>query len=146
MARIAAVAVSVAALSLGACAVDSQIIYGNYIPAFLKQAAPTKTVEPPPNVPGILRSHMEAVFVPTSAPKNIRYSDPVPTLHGGWETCVKAHLLGANGKPLGERTYLVSIAHNEIGDRRSLDGDGDDRCAKETYQPLEVATVASSKQ
>ena len=84
-----------AALTLGGCAVDSQMSYVSYLPDFLKQALP------------VLAKH-------------------------GWETCVKANVMGATGKPLGERTYLVNIDDNQIGDRR----DGADRCAKETYRPL----------
>jgi hypothetical protein len=121
-----------AALTLGACAVDSQMSYVSYLPDFLKQASAAAKVEVPPDVPAILRSNINAVFVSTSAPTNIQYTLPVPAKHGGWETCVKASVTGATGKPLGERTYLVNIDDNQIGDRR----DGADRCAKETYQPL----------
>jgi hypothetical protein len=130
--RLTAVLTVGAALTLGACAVDSQMSYVSYLPDFLKQASPAAKVEVPPDVPAILRSNINAVFVSTSAPTNIQYTLPVPAKYGGWETCVKASVTGATGKPLGERTYLVNIDDNQIGDRR----DGADRCAKETYQPL----------
>ena len=120
-----------AALTLGACAVDSRMSYVSYLPDFLKQASPAAKVEVPPDVPAILRSNINAVFVSTSAPTNIQYTLPVPAKHG-WETCVKASVTRATGKPLCERTYLVNIDDHQIGDRR----DGADRCAKETYQPL----------
>ena len=106
--------------------------YVSYLPDFLKQSSPAAEVEVPPDVPAILRSNINAVFVSTSAPTNIRYTLPVAAKHGGWETCVKASVTGATGKPLGERTYLVNIDDIQIGDRR----DGADRCAKETYQAL----------
>jgi hypothetical protein len=105
--------------------------YVSYLPDFLKQASPAAAVEAPPDVPAILRGNIKALFVSTSAPTNIQYSLPVPAKHG-WETCVKASVTGATGKPLGERTYLVNIDHNQIGDRR----DASDRCANETYRPL----------
>jgi len=57
------------------------------------------------------------------------YTLPVAAKHDGWETCVKASVTGATGKPFGERTYLVNIDNNQIGDRRN----GPDRCAQETY-------------
>ena len=117
------------ALTLGACAVDSQMRYVSYLPEFLKQASPAAKVEVPPDVPAILRSNINAVFVSTSEPTNIQYTLPIPTKHGGWETCVKASVTGATGKPFGERTYLVNIDNNQIGDRRN----GPDRCAQETY-------------
>ena len=130
--RLTAVLTVGAALTLGACAVDSQMSYVSYLPDFLKQSSPVAKVEVPPDVPAILRSNINILFVSTSAPTNIQYSLPVPAKHGGWETCVKASVTGATGKPLGERTYLVNIDDIQIGDRR----DGADRCAKETYQPL----------
>jgi hypothetical protein len=120
-----------AALTLGACAVDSQMRYASYLPDSLKQASPAVAVEAPPDVPAILRGNINDVFVSTSAPTNIQYTLPVPAKHG-WETCVKASVMGSTGKPLGERTYLVNIDHNQIGDRRYAA----DRCAKETYRPL----------
>jgi hypothetical protein len=106
--------------------------YVSYLPDFLKQASLAAKVEVPPDVPAILRSNINAVFVSTSAPTNIRYTLPVAAKHGGWETCVKASVTGATGKPLGERTYPVNIDNNQIGDRRNAP----DRCVQERYQPL----------
>ena len=120
-----------AALILGGCAVDSQMSFVSYLPDSLKQASPAVAAETPPDVLAILRGNIDALFVSTSAPTNIQYTSPVPAKHG-WETCVKASVMGATGKPLGERTYLVNIDHIQIGDRR----DASDRCANETYRPL----------
>ena len=106
--------------------------YASELPDYLKRASANAKVEVPPNVAAILRENVNAIFVSTAAPTNIRYSSPVPAKHGGWETCVEANLTGATGKPLGQRRYFVNITDNQIGDRR----DGVDRCAKETYQPL----------
>ena len=102
--------------------------YVSYLPDSLKQASPAVAVEAPPDVPTILRGNINDVFVSTSAPTNIQYTVPVPAKQG-WETCVKASVTGATGKPFGERTYLVNIDNNQIGDRRN----GPDRCAQETY-------------
>ena len=130
--RLTAVLVVGAALTLGACAVDPQMYYVSYLPDFLKQASPNAEVEVPPEAASILRGNVNAIFVSTSAPTNIQYSLPIRAKHGGWQTCVKASFTGATGKPLGERTYLVDINGNQIGDRR----DGVDQCTKETYHPL----------
>jgi hypothetical protein len=89
----------------------------SYLPDSLKQASPAVAAETPPDVLAILRGNINDVFLSTSAPTKIQYTLPVPVKHG-WETCVKASVMGATGKPLGERTYLVNIDHNQIGDRR----------------------------
>jgi hypothetical protein len=60
--------------------------YVSYLPDFLKQSSPVAKVEVPPDVPAILRSNINILFVSTSAPTNIQYSLPVPAKHGGWET------------------------------------------------------------
>ena len=117
---------------LGACAVDPHMYYASELPDSLKQASASTKAEVPPNVAAILRGNIDSIFVSTSAPTNIQYSFPVQAKHRGWQTCVKATLTGATGKPLGERTYLVNIDRNQIGDRR----DGVDQCTKETYHPL----------
>jgi hypothetical protein len=114
--------------------------YVNYLPDSLKQATPAVAVEAPSDVLAILRGKINDVFVSTSAPTNIQYTSPVPAKHG-WETCVKANVMGATGKPLGERTYLVNIDHNQIGDRR----DASDRCANETYRPLQQRDEIASR-
>ena len=121
-----------AALTLGACAVDSQMRYVSYLPDSLKQASPAVAAETPPDVLAILRGNINDVFLSTSAPTNIQYTLPVLDKQG-WEICVKASVTGATGKPLAERTYLVNIDHNQIGDRR----DASDRCANETDRPLQ---------
>ena len=129
-----------AALTLGACAVDSHMSYVSYLPDSLKQASPAVAVKAPPDVPTILRGNINDVFVSTSAPTNIQYTVPVLDKQG-WQTCVKASVTGATGKPLGEQTYLVNIDHNQIGDRR----DASDRCANETYRPLQQHDEIASR-
>jgi hypothetical protein len=88
----------------------------------------------------ILRANINDVFLSTSAPTNIQYTVPVPAKQG-WETCVKASVTGATGKPLGERTYLVNIDHNQIGDRR----DASDQWVNETYRPLQQHDEIASR-
>ena len=76
--RLAAVLTVGAALTLGACAVDSQMSYVSYLPDFLKQSSPLVKVEVPPDVPAILRRNINTAFLSTSAPTNIQYTLPVP--------------------------------------------------------------------
>jgi hypothetical protein len=121
-------------LPLGACAVDPNVSYGSYLPDFLKQTTATAQAEAPPDVAAILRANVNVMFVSTSTPTNIRYSPPVAANLDGWETCVRANLTGATGKSLGERTYLVNIQHDQIGDRQLASGH--DHCAQETYKSL----------
>jgi hypothetical protein len=68
-------------------------------------------------------------------PSDISVSLPVRAQNGGWTTCLRAATNGVTGKPLGVQTYLVSIDHDQIGQRERLD-EADHRCAKETYEPL----------
>jgi hypothetical protein len=137
--KLTAIFAAGAALTLGACAVDSHMNYVSYLPDSLKQASPAVAVEAPPDVPTILRGNINDVFLSTSAPTNIQYTLPIPAKHG-WETCVKASVMGATGEPLGERTYLVNIEHNQIADRRDSD-----RCANETYRPLQQHDEIASR-
>jgi hypothetical protein len=132
--RPAAILAMASMLPLGACAVDPNVGYGGYLPDFLKQTTATTQAEAPPDVAAILRANINVMFVSTTTPSNIRYSPPVAANLGGWGTCVRANLTGATGKPLGERTYLVNILHDQIGDRQLTSGN--DRCAHETYKSL----------
>jgi hypothetical protein len=54
---------------------------------------------------------------------------------------IEGVVLPATGKPLGERTYLVNIDHNQIGDRQGAS----DRCASETYRPLQQHDEIASR-
>jgi len=119
--RLTAVLTVGAALTLGACAVDSQMSYVSYLPDFLKQSSPVAKVEVPPDVPAILRSNINILFVSTSAPTNIQYSLPVPAKHGGWETRIlkldRLRLRGPNGAR--DAFILAATAQNlRMGNRR----------------------------
>ena len=77
----------------------------------------------------------DAVFVAQSNPQKVQVSEPRHELRGlGWTACVKAELTSANGKPLGEKTYRISISSGVIIDRQRVEGE--DTCATETYQPI----------
>ena len=76
--KLTAIFAAGAALTLGACAVDSHMNYVSYLPDSLKQASPAVAVEAPPDVPTILRGNINDVFLSTSAPTNIQYTLPVP--------------------------------------------------------------------
>src|SRR4051794_24246101 len=111
------------------------------MPEFLKQTSPASAIEQPPEMAAILRRNINAVFTAASAPRDIRYSFPVPGKYGGWDICIRVALTGLSGNQLGERTYLVNIDNNQIGRREAV---ADSHwCAKETYQRLYEASSTS---
>jgi hypothetical protein len=119
-----------ALLLLGGCAVDHNV---GYMPEFMKQPAKVE-IEQPPNIATILRANPAAVFTEASAPSNVRFSFPVPSKYGGWDSCIKGSVTGATGIRLGMQTYLVNIDRGKVGRRERV---GDEHwCARETYQPL----------
>ena len=123
------------ALALSACGLaDSRSPLP--LPEFMR-AKPTDPapIEPPPDVRRMVREKLDSVFVAQSNPQKVQVSEPRHELRGlGWTACVKAELTSANGKPLGEETYRISINSGVIIDRRRADPE--DTCAIETYQPL----------
>ena len=92
-------------------------------------------LEPVPDVRKMVQEKLDSVFTAQSNPQNVRVSEARPELRGrGWTACVKAELTSANGKPLGEETYRISIDGDVIVDRRrALPEDG---CDVQTYQPI----------
>ena len=116
----------------GCGAVDSQV---SYVPAFFKQTAPkVAEVEQPPDVHPLIRNNIAVIFTAAAAPSNISVSFPVPAKYGGWTTCVRASAKGITGRSVGLQTYLVSIDHDQIGQRERVDDAH--WCAQETYDPL----------
>jgi hypothetical protein len=107
------------------------------VPEFmrLKQAEPPP-LEAPPDVKGLVRQHLDSVFVAASAPHDVQVSTPRPDLRGpGWTACVRAELTAATGKPLGQQTYDITIKDGVILDRRRVD-EADDPCLTERYEPI----------
>jgi len=134
MGRIRAVALLLAGVGLlqAGCAADSHAP----VPAFMR----VKTVEPPPletppDVGQLLRDHLDAVFVASSNPHQVRYAAPhhVP-IGPGWFACVRAELTSATGRPIGEQNYLITIHDGVIDDRRHAEST--DNCGSESYQPI----------
>jgi len=124
-----------AALSLSACGLaDSRSPLP--LPEFMRaKAGDPPPPEPPPDVRRMVREKLDAVFVAQSNPQKVQVSEPRHELRGlGWTACVKAELTSANGKPLGEKIYRISINSGVIIDRRSAEPE--DTCATETYQPI----------
>jgi hypothetical protein len=124
-----------AALTLSACGfADSRSPLP--LPEFMRaKPGDPPPLEPPPDVRRMVREKLEAVFVAQSNPQKVRVSEPRHELRGlGWTACVKAELTSANGKPLGEKTYRISINSGVITDRRSAEPE--DSCAAENYQPI----------
>ncbi len=107
------------------------------VPEFmrLKEAEPPP-LAPAPDVKGLVRQHLDSVFVTTSAPHDVQVSPARHDLRGlGWTACVRAELTSATGKPLGQQTYHITINDGVILDRRRAD-EADDTCLTESYEPI----------
>jgi hypothetical protein len=124
--------VSAATLMLSACAADSHAS----LPQFLRaQAAAPPPPEPRPDVKQMVRDKLDAVFVATSHPREVRVSQPYHDVQGhGWTACVRAEVDSAMGKPLGSQTYRITIDEGAIIDRRRVGKE--DNCDSETYEPI----------
>jgi hypothetical protein len=121
------------ALTLSACGLaDSR----SPLPEFMRaKPSDPPPLEQPPDVRQMVREKLDQVFVAQSNPQKVQVSAPHHELRGlGWTACVKAELTSANGKPLGEETYRISINSGVIIDRwRALP---EDNCDTQTYQPI----------
>ena len=119
-------------VGLCGCAVDANF---SYAPDFMKQAGPRQPVaETPPDVGGFLRTNVNAVFAQGASPTGIRFSQPVASKYGGWDTCVKGDVVGVTGQSLGGQTFLVTIDQDRVGRRERV---GTEHwCARQTYTPL----------
>jgi hypothetical protein len=122
-----------AALPLSACGFADM---RSPLPEFMRAKAPDPAPpEPPPDLKRLLRENLEQVFTAASQPSRVRVSMPRREPVGqGWIACVKAELSSVMGKPLGTRTYRLTISGNTIIDRRSVEED--DNCSSETYEPI----------
>jgi hypothetical protein len=121
-----------AVLLLAACAADRH----SALPEFMKaQASMDRPPEPPPDVKQMVHEKLDAVFVATSLPRDVRVSSPHRGPRGeGWIACVRAQLTSATGSALGTQTYRITIEEGMIVDRRRA-GVGDN-CASERYEPV----------
>jgi hypothetical protein len=121
-----------AVLLLTACAADPHSV----LPEFMKaQASMARPPEPPPDVKQMVHDKLDAVFVATSLPRDVRVSAPHRDPRGeGWTACVRAELTSAMGKPLGPQTYRITIEEGTITDRRRVGAE--DNCDSETYDPI----------
>jgi hypothetical protein len=120
------------AFLLAGCAADSRAP----VPEFLRaEASEPPPPEPPPDVKRVVREKLDAVFMTTSYPRDVRVSPPHHEPRGsGWTACVRAELTSATGKPLGVQTYRVTISDGAIADRQRV-GD-EDNCVSEKYEPI----------
>jgi hypothetical protein len=123
---------SVAALTLSACAADSH----SSLPQFMRaQAAAPPPPEPPPDVKQLVHDKLDAVFMTTSHPRQVRVSRPSRDGQGhDWTACVRAEVDSATGKPLGSQTYRITIDDGTIIDRRRVGAE--DNCDSEDYEPI----------
>ena len=119
-------------LLLAACAADPH----SALPEFMKaQASMDRPPEPQPDVKQMLHEKLDAVFVATSLPRDVRVSPPHRDPRGlGWTACVRAELNSATGSALGTQTYRITIEEGEIVDRRRVGVR--DNCAAERYEPV----------
>jgi hypothetical protein len=106
------------------------------VPEFMRaKATEPPPPEAPPDVVQLVRDRLDSVFMAASNPQKVRVSPPRHELRGlGWTACVKAELTSANGKPLGEETYRITINNGVIMDRRRTEAE--DTCATESYQAI----------
>jgi hypothetical protein len=99
---------------------------------------PSAVEQPLPALKPLLERNLKTLFEPSSNPRNIRmgsvrrFQTPSGLEYG---TCVKASVTGLTGKNVGVATYVVTVARNQITDRRRATPD--DECDSETYQPLQ---------
>ena len=123
---------SVSALMLSACAADSHAS----LPQFLRiKAADPPPPEQPPDVKQMVHDRLDAVFMTTSHPRQVRVSRPLREAQGnGWTACVRAEVDSATGKPLGSQTYRITIGDGSIVDRRRVGTE--DNCDSENYEPI----------
>jgi hypothetical protein len=86
----------------------------------------------------ILERNFKSLFEPSSNPRNVRmggvrrFQTPSGLEYG---TCVKASVTGLTGKNVGVATFVVTVAKNQLSDRRRATPE--DECDGETYQPLQ---------
>jgi len=106
------------------------------VPEFMRAKAPEPPpLGAPPDVKAMLREKLDAVFMQTARPTQVRVSEPRPNLRGpGWTACVRAEVVSVIGKPLGVQTYRIEISDGVISDRRQVEAD--DTCFGENYEPI----------
>jgi hypothetical protein len=106
------------------------------VPEFMRAKAPEPPpLAAPPDVKTMLREKLDAVFMQTARPTQVRVSEPRPNLRGpGWTACVKAEVISVIGKPLGVQIYRIEISDGVISDRRQVEAD--DACFGENYEPI----------
>jgi hypothetical protein len=123
---------SVSALMLSACAADSHAS----LPQFMRiKAADAPPPEQPPDVKQMVHDRLDAVFMTTSHPRQVRVSAPSRDVQGhGWTACVRAEVDSATGKPLWSQTYRITISDGTILDRRRAGAE--DNCDSENYEPI----------
>ena len=104
------------------------------VPEFMRAKAPEPPpLAAPPDIKTMLREKLDAVFMQTARPTQVRVSEPRHNLRGpGWTACVKAEVISVIGKPLGTQIYRIEISDGVISDRRQVEAD--DTCFGENYE------------
>ena len=106
------------------------------LPEFMRAKVPEPVpLGAPPDIKTMLREKLDAVFMQTARPTQVRVSEPRPNLRGpGWTACVRAEVVSVIGKPMGTQTYRIEISDGVISDRRQVEAD--DTCFGENYEPI----------
>jgi hypothetical protein len=106
-------------------------------PEFMRiKAADPPPPEAPPDVKRLVGEKLDSVFTAASRPNHVRVSAPLHDPRGpGWTACVRAELTSVIGRPLGTRTFRITISEGAILDRRQVESD--DNCAFENYEPIQ---------
>lgn len=95
---------------------------------------PPADPDPEPDVATLIRANIGTLFDPSARARNISVTQPRHRLSGnGWTTCVKASIT-ASGRPIGQKTYLVTITRGKVEDRRLAEAK--DGCANEAFRAL----------
>lgn len=121
------------AAGLGGCGYSDA--YATYVPEALRYKTTEIRPEVIPDVKAMLRENPQQVFSTRTPPQNMQVSVPRRNANGpGWTSCVRANIAGITGRSIGTQTYLLSIDHGKIGDRRLATADSP--CTSESYEPV----------
>ena len=134
MMRVVATCIALFAIAAGMGGCGYADANATYIPEMLRYKTTAPQPEIIPDVKAMLRENPAKVFSTRAPPKNIQVSVPRRNPAGpGWTACVRAEVAGVTGRSIGVKTYLLSVDHGKIGDRRLADDSSG--CASETYEP-----------
>ena len=136
MVRVIVNCVALSAIAAGVAGCGYADANARFVPEVLRYKSATPQPEIVPDVKAMLRGDNPAkIFVTRAPPKNLQVSMPRRNPAGpGWKACVRADIAGVTGRLIGVKTYLLTIDHGKIGDRRLADDTSG--CGSENYEPV----------